>query len=241
MRTREHQNQVGVVEEWAGRAPGPFRAADGHGDDGDDFVDLVAYHLHTTVDRRWGLNKKRGGSDQSKDCLAWLRSDDDGSGQFVEVIDVVGGAGGPDPRPAWQDQTNYGTIGNPGTARWFAPTREAWMDRYLGATEPGPGPTPDPPPTPPPSPDPGAGTLTAKIDALMAEVVRLRADFTAMQALAQETASSAATAAAEATNAAGRASDLKDTLAKGAGLTGSIRYVGGIQGGRISFEVTNQG
>jgi hypothetical protein len=174
MRTREHQGQITTVAEWAERARSLFILADHDDERGDDFVDLVAYVLHTTVSPRWGLNYKRAGSSQSKDCLAWLRTDDDGSQRFVEVIDVVGGAGGPNPQPAWQDQTSYGTLGNPGTARWFAPTREGWMEPYLaGIGQPQPQPEPGPAPTPTSAPAPVACNCKADLERVTSALVAL--------------------------------------------------------------------
>lgn len=67
------------------------------------FIRRVAWVLHSTVDIRFGLNGKRGNvNDPSMDALSFRNPMIPGG---VEVIDVVAGAGGPQPRPAWIDVT----------------------------------------------------------------------------------------------------------------------------------------
>ena len=78
------------------------------------FIRRVAWVLHSTVDVRFGLNGKRGNAnDQSMDAVSFRNPASPAGG--VEVIDVVGGAGGPDARAAWFDVTDAtvraGTVG----------------------------------------------------------------------------------------------------------------------------------
>jgi hypothetical protein len=78
------------------------------------FIRRVAWVLHTTVDQRFGLNGKRGNpQDPSMDAVSFRNPSSPAGG--VEIVDVVGGAGGSNPSPAWIDQTqatvDHGTIG----------------------------------------------------------------------------------------------------------------------------------
>jgi hypothetical protein len=78
------------------------------------FIRRVAWVLHSTVDQRFGLNGKRGNTnDPSMDAVSFRSPASEAGG--VEVIDVVGGAGAAGASPAWNDVTkatiNAGTVG----------------------------------------------------------------------------------------------------------------------------------
>jgi hypothetical protein len=109
----------------------------------EEFIRLLAARLYAR-DPRCGLNGKRGDPRDISDDVIAIR--DEGSardlvtGGAMEIIDVISGAGGPNPRPAWQ--VAPGGAGDVGT--WVAP---------------GAGPQPQPQPTPQPS-------LQSVIDAL---------------------------------------------------------------------------
>lgn len=75
-----------------------------------EWIKLLAADLHA-IDARVGLNGKRGNAnDLSMDALNIL-DPDDGPGRTPDgrrcwVVDVIGGAGGPDPYPIWQQFTD---------------------------------------------------------------------------------------------------------------------------------------
>lgn len=82
------------------------------------FIRRVAWVLHTTVDVRFGLNGKRGNvNDPSMDAVSFRNPMIPGG---VEVIDVVAGAGGPQPRPAWIDVTDA-TLASGTTGAYIQP------------------------------------------------------------------------------------------------------------------------
>ena len=106
------------------------------------FVDAVVSALHA-LDERWGHLKKKPGQTavhgHAEDAALYL-ADDPGQSQ---AVDFVGGAGGPNPRPAWQvDAPRYGE------SDWLDPTDH-------GATAP----LPQAPPPPPQFPYPDENTL----------------------------------------------------------------------------------
>ena len=87
-------------------------------DDG-SWIRLCARDLNAT-DPRYGLNAKRDGSsgDISKDCIAWYVGPTD---RHVQVYDVIINHEFSNAEVGRIDQTNYDTIGNPGTARFVHP------------------------------------------------------------------------------------------------------------------------
>jgi hypothetical protein len=197
----------------------------------EDFIRRLAWVLHSTVDRRFGLLGQRGDPGRiADDCVLWLGEgpghDPTRGNAAVSAFDVIVGAGGPNPRAGW------GFIDQAGPAAWVQPAPVG-----NGSSEPVPPPiTPVPPPIPPTSPI-DLGPFVAKLDAVLAEVVRLRSDFA-------EVVGAASTAAVEAANAAGRASDIKDTLAKGAAIEGDIALSlrgAGLRNVRATYSVTNKG
>ena len=133
------QNRLDVVERIAQDYPQDFDEAH-HFELGDRawiFIRRLAYALHQT-DRRWGMNGRRGNpNDLSADATPYRGGPDASGGVFL--IDVIAGAGGRDPQPAWFDVTqatiDAGTIGI-----WVQPEP---VDGSPPA--PTPAPTPDPP------------------------------------------------------------------------------------------------
>lgn len=82
------------------------------------FTAVVATRLHA-VDERWGLNGKRGNpEDPSEDCVAFKAPGSPAGG--VEIYDIIAGANGPDPKPAWIDQTQE-TVAKGTVGVWVAP------------------------------------------------------------------------------------------------------------------------
>jgi hypothetical protein len=156
-------NRLSVVERLAGERPDLFRLAHMEGSPQRyDFIKLLAATLHAE-DARWGLNMKRDDDRQglSMDVVTFRLGPTD---RHVEAFDVIGGAGGPSPRPVWQDITNYATVGNPGTARWVRPD---------GVAPPQPQPEPGPAPTPTPAPAPVACNCKADLERVTSALVAL--------------------------------------------------------------------
>ena len=96
---------VAVVANVAARYPQAWQRAHTDHPQTEDFIRLLAWELHSKHDARWGLNGKRGNpADLSDDVVAW-RGDgtavDAVQGGPMEIIDVIAGAGGPNPQPAW--------------------------------------------------------------------------------------------------------------------------------------------
>ena len=112
-----------IVARLAQEFPQEWRTAhnpSGGGPETEAFIRRVAWVLHSTVDAKFGLNGKRGNyNDVSDDVVNWIGEgpgNDPATGQPVTVIDVIGGAGGPDPRPQW------GIIDLPGPGGWIKPS-----------------------------------------------------------------------------------------------------------------------
>ena len=129
-------NYISYVEDAKKNYPEAWKHAHVAGDPRRwDFIRLLAADIHA-VDLSVGLNGKRGNpNDLSMDALNILcdKSDSDGrtpDGEPCVVVDVIGGAGGPNPTPVWNvyDTEVEGS--------------GAWVD-------PGESPEPPQPPTPP--------------------------------------------------------------------------------------------
>lgn len=133
-----YQNEVGAM---AAKYPNEWRNAHSGNAQTEDFIRLLAAHLHAT-DPNCGLNGKRGNPDDISDDVIAIYDESgdvvDRTGKRMHIIDCIGGAGGPNPTPAWA------SVGGPSPGAWVKPT----------AVVPSPGPTPGP--TPKPCPDPSA-------------------------------------------------------------------------------------
>ena len=106
----------------------------------EDFIRILAWEAHQ-IDPNFGLNGKRGDpNDISDDVLNYkgegADTDPTAGGAPRTVIDVIAGAGGPNPTPAWAVVTNPSA---PVAAAWVQPTDP-------GVEEPIPAPTPEPTP-----------------------------------------------------------------------------------------------
>lgn len=153
-------NRLDVVQRVNAERPGLIRNAHA-------FTAAVACELRAT-DAKWGRNGKRGNAnDLSDDVVAWRNP---AVPWGCSIVDIIGGAGGPNPSPAWIDQTHAtadgGTVG-----AWVAPDCAAVPD-------PGPGPDPAPPVVTPPTTPPYDDTaikgallsLHGKVDAVLAKL-----------------------------------------------------------------------
>jgi hypothetical protein len=129
-------NKQSVVEAARSKYPSAWEKCKHEGDDG-EFIRNVARDLNAE-DPRWGLNAKRDGasSDISKDVLDYYLGPTD---RHVEVFDVIGGHESAGANPAWQNMTNYNTIGNPGTARFVHPVTNGGYSGPPVGGNPNPG------------------------------------------------------------------------------------------------------
>ncbi len=184
-------NRQDIVAALAAQYPAEWRKAhnpSGGGPETEAFIRRVAYELHTKVDARFGLNGKRGNYDDiSDDVVNWFGEGpghDPATGSPITVIDVIGGAGGPNPVATWQ------IIDLPGPGGWVKP------EPVGGSGSGGDGyPLPVPPPPPP------VLDLTPIINAL----TEIRARLSVIEA-------TSLAAAHESLNAAVRASEIKTQI-----------------------------
>lgn len=139
-------NQIHEVEVARQQWPQDWKDAHTGNANTEGFIRKLAARLYAQ-DARWGLNGKRGNpQDISDDVLAYRGEGtavDVVNGGPMEIIDVIAGAGGPSPTPAWI--VAPGGPGDKGT--WVKPA----------VSGPAPGPVcPDPsahiPKPPPPYP-----------------------------------------------------------------------------------------
>lgn len=134
-------NMYNTVVEIANKYPQEFREA--HTTDGrfDLWIKLLAYELNQK-DPRFGLNGKRGTDTLSMDALNYKGEGvgfDPVTGDKITVIDVIAGAGGNNPTPAWQVFNNPNTDVGPG--KWIQP------QPVQGYHQTGPVIVPPPPPS----------------------------------------------------------------------------------------------
>lgn len=158
-------NYLGVVEDVKRRYPAEWAAAHRGGPDTEAFIRRLAFELYQE-DPNVGLNGKRGNpGDLSDDCICYKgqggQSLDVRTGQRVAVIDVIAGAGGQNPQPAWGEVWDPANI--PTAATWVQPTP-------VGGEVPTPGPTP-PPTTPAPPPGLTPAEVQAMIDAAVTKAL----------------------------------------------------------------------
>lgn len=111
-----------------------------------EFTNAVAYELWKE-NPSWGHNIKRGTQGLSEDAVCLLDNASplkvtvQGSPNFgrgIYVVDIIGGSGGPNPTPAWIDQTQA-TLNGGTTADWSKPVP-------VDSHNPDPEPEPEPPP-----------------------------------------------------------------------------------------------
>lgn len=115
-------NMYNTVVEVANKYPQEFREAHTGGPRTELWIKLLAWELHK-LDPRWGLNGKRGTEVLSQDAINFkgegVGFDPSRNDAPITVVDVIGAAGGPDPRPSWQ-VLNDPTV-HRGPGRWIQP------------------------------------------------------------------------------------------------------------------------
>lgn len=156
-------NYQSTVAALAAQYPAEWRAAHTGGPQTEAFIRRLAWELHQR-DPRFGLNGKRGNpSDISDDAICFDGVSEKGDtdptrgGAPVTVLDVIGGAGGPNPTPQW------GAVG-PATPQPHA----AWVrPSPVGGELPMPSPPPVPTPAPACQYQPVDPQIMAKLDFLI--------------------------------------------------------------------------
>lgn len=147
------------VTELANKYPREFREAHTGRADTELWIKIVAYELHK-LEPRFGLNGKRGTDVLSQDAINYKGigiGHDPTNNQPVTVIDIIGGAGGNDPRPAWMVLNDANEPTHRGPGKWIQP-------------KPVPGYHTEGPIVPPPPPPPGDPTIVNAIQSLEAQV-----------------------------------------------------------------------
>lgn len=181
-----------IVADLAAQYPQEWQQAHRGGPQTEAFIRRLAWVLHSTVDAGFGLLGQYGDPNRiADDAIMYLGEGpgiDKGTGRPQSGFDVIGGAGGPDPRPVWQD------ISGSGAAIWVKP--QPVGGRVDGGTPP-------PPPPPPPAVD-----LTPVLDAIKA----LDAKIAALTSVVVQDSPLIGAAASESLNAATRASEIKTLI-----------------------------
>lgn len=103
-----------------------------------DFIRLVAADIYA-ADKRFGMVGQRGNPDDlAEDALCFAGSgpgyDPTNNGARVTVIDIISGAGGPNPQPAWY------VMDDPNNPEYQGPA--AWVKPASSGDVPEPGPVP---------------------------------------------------------------------------------------------------
>jgi hypothetical protein len=140
-------NYLETVARLAREHPQEWRDAHTSSPNTEAFIRRLAFTLNQ-MDPNVGLNGKRGNpNDISDDVIAIYTAEGsvvDRSGLRMEIIDVIAGAGGPNPQPSWA------AVGGPSPGAWVKP-------QPVGTIPPVVKPCPDPkahePKPPVPYPD----------------------------------------------------------------------------------------
>lgn len=222
-----------VVSRLAAQYPDEWKKAhnpSGGGPETEAFIRRVAYVLHSTVDPHFGLTGKRGNpNDISDDALCYdgisvLGDRDPTRGNApVTVIDVIGGAGGPNPTVTWS------AVGPAPLAAWVKPEPVG-----SGSADGG-----SPSPTSPQPTGPDLTPILNAIKALDAKIKDMALDVYAVKGDVAEISRSAQGAHFEALNAANRASEIKtqiENLSKPGATTAFPAYEGRVFGTKVRLE-----
>lgn len=139
-------NMYNTVVEVANKYPQEFLEAHTGGARTELWIKLLAFELHKQ-DPRWGLNGKRGTDTLSQDAVNFkgegVGYDPSRNDAPVTVVDVIGGAGGPSPKPTWQVLNDPNVHRGPG--KWIQPLPvQGYHDTGGGSTPVVPVVPPDP-------------------------------------------------------------------------------------------------
>lgn len=139
-------NMYNTVVEVANKYPQEFLEAHTGGARTELWIQLLAFELHKQ-DPRWGLNGKRGTDVLSQDAVNFkgegVGYDPSRNDAPITVVDVIGGAGGPSPKPTWQ-VFNDPTL-HRGPGKWIQPLPvQGYHDVGGGSTPVVPVVPPDP-------------------------------------------------------------------------------------------------
>jgi hypothetical protein len=190
-----------LVADAAARYPDAWRHAHTNGPRTEEFIRLLARDLHA-IDPNVGLNGKRGNPDDiSDDALAVFHPEGDvidRSGRRMAIVDVIVGAGGPNPQPGWA------SVGGPSPGAWVQPE---------AVNVPTPQPTPQPTPTPP------AIDYSARLEAIQSSQVFLINQIAQLRNDVKQQQAQTDTAVAK-LNALGlEVVDVRNALSNGLGIT----------------------
>lgn len=114
-------NYYQTVVEIANKYPREFREAHREGPNAELWIKILAYELHK-MDPQWGLNGRNGTETLCQDAISYFGigiSHDPVTAKPVMIVDVIQGAGGPDPRPCWLAHSDPNVHAGPG--RWIKP------------------------------------------------------------------------------------------------------------------------
>ena len=119
------RNMYQTVVEMANKYPREFKVAHTEHPDKHLWIKLLAWELHQ-LDERFGLNGKRGNpNDLSMDAINYLGEgigfDPTKNDRPITVIDVIGAAGGPNPKPAWMVLNDMNEPTHRGPGAWVKP------------------------------------------------------------------------------------------------------------------------
>jgi len=211
-------NYLDVIARLSQTYPDKWAAAHTGGPGTEDFIRLAAAYIYEKIDVNVGLNGKRGNpNDISDDALAIFADEGsviDRAGRRMEIIDVIAGAGGPDPKPSWN------AVGGPSPGAWVKPLSDIPI--------PQPVPTPTPTPTPTPSNEEviklirevlvGINSLSNQVSDLKLDVASITDDILDIHENSFDTSN-------ESFNAAMRTLDILDALKNGLTLSGSAGFL----------------
>lgn len=217
-------NCLDVVQRVAAEYPQEFREAHTGGPNTEKFIRRLAWVLYSQ-DKRWGLNGKRGDYNTiSQDALNYFGEGpgtDPKTGSPITVVDVIGGAGGPNPQPSWQVFSDL-----PGPGGWIKPEPVG-----SGSADGG-----TPSPTSPQPTGPDLKKLQESVDKLAVALVALaKAQTDAFRAVTEGVNA----AHFEALNAASRASEIKtqiENLPKPGATAAFPAYEGRVFGTKVRLE-----
>ena len=189
-----------IVARLAAEYPQEWQQAHRGGPQTEAFIRRLAWVLHSTVDTGFGLLGQYGDPSRiADDVIMYLGEGpgtDQGTGRPQSGFDVIAGAGGPAPRPVWND------ISGSGAAIWVQPEP---VGGSVGGIDPSPI-------EPPPPPVLDFAPVLEALRAIDSRLTGLALEVSDVKTRVFETERAATMAATEALNAASRASEIKTAV-----------------------------